>query len=137
MLAGEYWARTADREQAAAIWPHVERALAWIDHDGDADGDGFVEYSRRSSQGLASQGWKDSGDSISHQDGSLAEGAVALCEVQAYVYAARRGAAELAAALGKQQRAGELLRQAEELRRRFEQVFWLEGLATYSLALDG
>jgi glycogen debranching enzyme len=137
MLAGEYWARTADREQAAAIWPHVERALAWIDRDGDADGDGFVEYSRRSSQGLASQGWKDSGDSISHQDGSLAEGPVALCEVQAYVYAARRRAAELAAALGKRQRAGELLRQAEELRRRFEEAFWLEGLGTYALALDG
>jgi len=137
ILAGEYWARTADREMAAALWPHVERALAWIDRDGDADGDGFVEYSRRSSQGLASQGWKDSGDSISHQDGSLAEGPIALCEVQAYVYAARRRAAELAAALGKRRRAGELLRQAEELRRRFEEAFWLESLGTYALALDG
>jgi glycogen debranching enzyme len=137
MLAGEYWARTADRELLTAIWPHVERALAWIDDYGDADGDGFVEYSRRSSQGLASQGWKDSGDSISHRDGSLAEGPVALCEVQAYVYAARRRAAELAAALGQRRRAGELLRQAEELQRRFEQAFWCDDLATYALALDG
>ncbi|MBV8200535.1 MAG: amylo-alpha-1,6-glucosidase, partial [Acidobacteria bacterium] len=137
MLAGEYWARTADRELLTALWPHVERALDWIDHHGDADGDGFVEYARRSSQGLVSQGWKDSGDSISHHDGSLAEGPIALCEVQAYVYAARRRAAELAAALGKQERAEELLRQAEELRRRFEQAFWREDLATYALALDG
>jgi len=137
LLAGEYWARTADRELLATIWPHVERALAWIDDYGDADGDGFVEYSRRSSQGLASQGWKDSGDSISHRDGSLAEGPIALCEVQAYVYAARRRAAELAAALGKRQRSGELLQQAEDLRRRFEEVFWCEDLATYALALDG
>ncbi len=137
MPAGEYWARTADREQLAEIWPHVERALDWIDGHGDADGDGFVEYSRRSSQGLACQGWKDSGDSISHRDGTLAEGPIALCEVQAYVHAARRRAAELAAALGKRRRAGELLRQAEDLKRRFEQAFWCEDLGTYALALDG
>jgi glycogen debranching enzyme len=137
MLAGEYWTRTADRELLTWIWPHVERALAWIDDYGDADGDGFVEYSQRSSQGLASQGWKDSTDSISHHDGTLAEGPIALCEVQAYVYAARRRAAELAVALGLWERAEELERQAEMLRERFEQAFWLEGLETYALALDG
>jgi glycogen debranching enzyme len=137
MLAGETWARTADRELLDAIWPHVERALAWIDDHGDLDGDGFVEYARRSSQGLASQGWKDSGDSISHRDGSLAEGPIALCEVQGYVYAARRRASELAAVLGKWERAAELERQAERLRERFEEAFWLEDLSTYALALDG
>jgi glycogen debranching enzyme len=137
MLAGAYWQRTADRLLIETLWPNVERALAWIDHYGDLDGDGFVEYSRRSSSGLASQGWKDSVDSIFHRDGSLAAGPIALCEVQAYVYAARKGAAEMARALGRDERAGELERQAEELREHFEQAFWCEEISAYSLALDG
>jgi glycogen debranching enzyme len=137
VLAGEYWARTADRGTLEDLWPHVERALAWIDRYGDLDGDGFVEYAQRSTEGLSSQGWKDSGDSISHRDGTLAEGPIALCEVQAYVYAARRRAAELAAALGRAERVAELTAQAELMRKSFEQAFWLEELGTYALALDG
>jgi glycogen debranching enzyme len=137
VLAGEYWTRTADRDFLAAMWPHVERALAWIDRYGDVDGDGFVEYSRRSSRGLLSQGWKDSADAISHRDGAIAVGPVALCEVQAYVSAARRGAAVMAAELGAHERAVELTRQAEKLRREFDRAFWLDELSTYALALDG
>src|SRR5690606_38383974 len=100
VLAGAYYQRTADRDLIAGLWPSIERALHWIDEYGDADGDGFVEYARRSHTGLVSQGWKDSFDSIFHADGSLAEGPIALCEVQAYVYGARRAAAALASALG-------------------------------------
>jgi len=137
VLAGAYYRRTADLPFIANIWPHIERALAWIDNDGDVDGDGFVEYARRSSRGLSSQGWKDSVDSVSHHDGTLAAGPVALCEVQGYVYAARRAAAQLAHALGFEHRALELERRAEILRDRFERVFWSEELATYLLALDG
>jgi glycogen debranching enzyme len=137
MLAGAYWKRTADLAFIESIWPNVERALGWIDDWGDMDGDGFVEYSRRSSTGLTSQGWKDSADSVFHRDGTLAEGPVALCEVQGYVYAARKAAAGLARTLGHADQAGRLERQAEELREKFEQVFWCEEISTYALALDG
>jgi glycogen debranching enzyme len=137
LLAGAYHERSGDLAFIESIWPNIERALSWIDHSGDLDGDGFVEYARKSSQGLASQGWKDSFDSISHADGRLAEGPVALCEVQGYVYAARMRAAALARLLGHVERAEELLRQALDLQERFERAFWCEDLSTYALALDG
>ncbi|HEY3567133.1 MAG TPA: amylo-alpha-1,6-glucosidase [Thermoanaerobaculia bacterium] len=137
MLAGAYWRRTGDRAFLESIWPNVERALDWIDHYGDMDGDGFVEYSRRSSNGLTSQGWKDSFDAIFHRDGKLVEGPVALCEVQGYVYAARRAAALLARLFGQDDHAQKLERRAEELREKFEKDFWCEEISTYALALDG
>jgi glycogen debranching enzyme len=137
MLAADYYARTGDRDFVDSLWPHVEAALSWIDRYGDLDGDGFVEYSRRTPNGLLNQGWKDSGDSVFHSDGRLAEGPIALCEVQGYAFAARAGAARLAAALGREARAGELAQQAEGLRREFEERFWSEELGTYVLALDG
>jgi glycogen debranching enzyme len=137
MLAGAYWERTGDVEFIRSIWPNIERALAWIDRHGDADGDGFVEYSRRSRQGLVNQGWKDSHDSVFHEDGSIAEGPIALCEVQGYVYAAKAAAARLAGLLGEDPRARELTTQAQMLRRRFEEAFWCEEISTYALALDG
>jgi glycogen debranching enzyme len=108
-----------------------------MDHYGDRDGDGFVEYYRTSENGLTNQGWKDSADSIMHADGQLALGPIALCEVQAYVYAAKKGAALLASALGQLNRASELGAAAEKLRIKFEAQFWLEELGTYALALDG
>ena len=137
LLAGEYYARTMDMDFVAQIWPNVERALEWIDEYGDRDGDGFVEYARRSREGLVQQGWKDSADSVFHEDGSLAEPPIALCEVQAYVYAARVAAARLARALGLVERADGLERSASTLRDRFEEAFWCEDLGTYALALDG
>ncbi len=137
MLAGAYYERTGDRPFLEAIWPNIERALDWIDRYGDRDGDGFVEYERRCEQGLANQGWKDSHDSVFHADGRLAEGPVALCEVQGYVYAARRAAAELAGVFGEVERARSLHAQAEDLRRRFNEAFWCEDLSTFVLALDG
>ena len=137
MLAGEYVRRTRDIDFAAAIWPNVERALAWIDDYGDRDGDGFVEYARRSADGLVQQGWKDSQDSVFHADGTLAQPPIALCEVQGYVFAARLAAATLARALGSDARADGLERSAAALRERFEEAFWCEELGTYALALDG
>jgi glycogen debranching enzyme len=120
-----------------SIWPNVEAALNWIDAFGDRDGDGFVEYARRSSTGLGNQGWKDSRDAIFHADGRLAEGPIALCEVQGYVYAAKRAAAELAGVLDQTQRANALRQQAHALADRFDATFWCEDLGTYVLALDG
>ena len=137
LLAGAYHERTGDRAFVESLWPAVEAALRWIDCYGDLDGDGFVEYQRQSANGLIHQGWKDSDDAVFHADGSLAQGPIALCEVQGYVYAARKAGAELAALLGRTERAAELLRQAEALRQRFEEAFWCEELSTYALALDG
>jgi glycogen debranching enzyme len=137
MLAGAYYERTADRPFLDSIWPNVERALHWIDASGDADGDGFVEYQRHTPHGLVQQGWKDSHDSIFHADGTLAQGPIALCEVQGYVYAARVAASHLATALGRTRQSGELLGQAQALRARFEEAFWCPEIDTYALALDG
>ena len=135
VLAGAYYERTGDRAFVQGLWPHVEAALRWIDQYGDRDG--FVEYQRQCADGLLHQGWKDSDDAVFHADGTLAQGPIALCEVQGYVYAARRAGAALAALLGRSAQAAELARQAEVLRHRFGQAFWCEDLATYALALDG
>ena len=137
LLLGEYFRRTGDLATVRSLWPHAEAALAWIDRYGDRDGDGFVEYYRQTKEGLANQGWKDSFDAIFHHDGRLAEGPIALCEVQAYVYGAKRHAAVLAEALGHPERAAALAAQADALRRLFEARFWCEELSTYALALDG
>lgn len=137
ILAAAYYERTGDNAFMESIWPQIELALQWIDVYGDADGDGFVEYSRRSPKGLVHQGWKDSKDAVFHADGRLAEGPIALCEVQGYVYAAKQLAAKLAALLGHDQRALDLQQQAHSLQERFNQTFWCEELSTYALALDG
>jgi glycogen debranching enzyme len=137
VLAGEYLHATGDLELIRKLWPHLQAALAWIERHGDRDGDGFVEYARRSRTGLSNQGWKDSFDAVFHEDGRLAEGPIALCEVQAYVFAARRAMGLMASALGDEVLAREQASRAEELRRRFEAAYWCEDLGTYALALDG
>ena len=137
MLAGAYYERTGDQAFISQIWPNIEFALQWIDHAGDLDGDGFVEYSRRSTGGLIHQGWKDSHDAVFHADGSLAEGPIALCEVQGYVFAAKRHAAQLALALGHMEQSRRLLKEADKLRTEFERRFWCNDLSSYALALDG
>jgi len=138
MLAGAYHERTGDLEFSRQIWPHVVRALHWMDRYGDMDGDGFIEYARRNPQGLVQQGWKDSTDSVFHADGSLAEAPIALCEVQGYAYAAKRAAAGLARSVGESDDlVTALTRQAEAVRQAFEDQFWCEEIGTYALALDG
>jgi glycogen debranching enzyme len=137
LLAGLYVERTNDEETLAELWPAIEAGLRWIDGAGDPDGDGFVEYQRASEQGLANQGWKDSFDAIFHADGSLAEGYIALAEVQGYVFAGKQLAARCAARLGKQDKAKELETEARQLAERFEDAFWCEDLGSYALALDG
>ncbi|MFT8718265.1 glycogen debranching N-terminal domain-containing protein [Acetobacter sp.] len=137
MLAGEYLDRTGDVGLLSHLWPHVTRAIDWIERFGDRDGDGFVEYSRRTKDGLANQGWKDSHDSIFHADGTLAVGPIALCEVQAYVYAARRAAANIGRRLGQTAYATNQDEKATALRVAFNVKFWNEELGTYVLALDG
>jgi glycogen debranching enzyme len=137
LLLGEYFVRTGDLATVRQLWPNAEAALRWIDTHGDRDGDGFVEYYRQTKEGLSNQGWKDSYDSIFHADGRMAEGPIALCEVQAYVYGAKRHGALLAGALGFHSQAATLQAQAVALRRQFEEKFWCDDLSVYALALDG
>ncbi|MGM5029811.1 amylo-alpha-1,6-glucosidase [Tardiphaga sp. 215_C5_N2_1] len=137
MLAGMYVERTGDDETLHELWPAVEAALGWIDGPGDPDKDGFVEYQRATEQGLQNQGWKDSYDAIFHADGKLAEGNIALAEVQGYVFAAKHLASRLALRTGLPDRARQLEAEAEQLAARFEEAFWCEELGTYALALDG
>lgn len=137
MLAGAYYERTGDLATVRRLWPNIEAALLWIDDYGDRDGDGFVEYGRATSEGLVNQGWKDSHDSVFHEDGTIAVGPIALAEVQAYVHGAWSAAALIASALSKDARAATLRRRAEKLRKRFDDAFFDEDLGTYVLALDG
>ena len=137
VLAGLYFERTGDSDTILELWPQIEAALAWIDGPGDADCDGFVEYHRQTDQGLANQGWKDSYDAVFHANGQLATGAIALAEVQGYVFMAKQLAARVARNLGKHVLADVLDKQATELAIRFEEAFWCPEIGTYALALDG
>jgi glycogen debranching enzyme len=136
MLAGAYYERTGDREFIESIWPNIKAALDWIDTYGDIDGDGFVESARLSSRGLVQQGWKDSWDAISHADGSLPEPPIALCEVQAYAYAAKQTGVRLATTLGHLDYARALRDQARALREKFNHAYWCEDLSIFAVALD-
>ncbi len=137
MLAGLYAERTGDDAIIVELWPAIEAALCWIDGPGDLDGDGFIEYYRATERGLANQGWKDSEDAIFHADGRLAQGPIALAEVQGYVYCAKQVLARCAERLGWTERARLLKAQADQLAERFDASFWCPKLGTYALALDG
>jgi len=136
VLLAAYAQRTADLALVEELWPAAEAALGWIEGYGDRDGDGWVEYARRGTAGLLHQGWKDSHDAISHGDGRLAEPPIALVEVQAYVYAALEGLAELARRTGRNVLAERWQQRARELRTRFDRTFWLPDDGIYALALD-
>jgi glycogen debranching enzyme len=137
MLLDEYHRWTSDDALVERLWPNALACLHWIDEFGDTDGDGFVEYQRQSARGLANQGWKDSGDAVRFRDGALADGPIALVEVQAYVYAARLGLARLARIRGDAALADRQEAAAEALRAAFEARFWMDDAGTYALALDG
>ena len=137
ILAGHYLKRTGDKEFIAQLWPHIERALEWIDKYGDSDGDGFVEYHGKATGGLSNQGWKDADDSVFYPDGKMPVPPVALCEVQGYVYEAKLMAVQLAKALGHYEKAETLKLSAQNLKARFHQAFWCDKIQSYAIALDG
>lgn len=137
VLAGEYYARTEDLDTIKKIWPNLLKALAWINDYGDLDGDGFVEYQHKALNGLTNQGWKDSHDSISHRDGKLAHPAIALCEVQAYVYCAKLHISKLAHLFSEKELAETCKHEAKVLKENFNEKFWDKELECYVLALDG
>ena len=137
MLAYAYFERTGDLAFVGRLWPHILAAVQWLETHGDVDGDGFIEYARRSETGLIQQGWKDSWDSVFHDDGRLAEPPISLCEIQGYAYAAWTGAARLAAVRGDEAQSRQWADCAAVIQDRFERAFWCEDLGTYALALDG
>ena len=136
ILLSETFNWTADEELVQELLPAAHRALDWIDQYGDLDGDGFVEYLRRSPKGLVNQGWKDSWDANMHRDGTVAEPPIALVEVQGYVYDAKYRMASLLRAFGDTKRADKLKKEALELARRFEKEFWMPQRGFYAMALD-
>ncbi len=137
ILADEYFRQTGDLDFIKSIWQNILDALQWMSDYGDVDGDGFIEYERKSSKGLTQQGWKDSFDSVFHEDGSLATGPIALVEVQAYSFAAYLAGARLARALELDALSSSFREKAGFLKGKFESAFWDEELGTYAIALDG
>ncbi|HYZ91926.1 MAG TPA: glycogen debranching N-terminal domain-containing protein [Actinomycetota bacterium] len=139
VLLDEYERWTGDAELVRELEPIARAALRWIDEHGDRDGDGYVEYERRNTDtGLENQCWKDSWDSIRFADGAIAKGPIATCEIQGYVYDAKVRSARLAREIwGDEELADRLEAEAENLRRRFNEDFWLNQRECYALALDG
>jgi len=137
ILYGTYFKWTNDVALAVDLLPSVETALRWLDEHGDSDGDGFIEYEKRSSRGLDNQGWKDSRDSMINDDGSMAAPPIALAEVQGYVYLAKLRVADVFDVLGRSEQAAALRTQAAQLRERFNEAFWVPGQDYFALALDG
>jgi glycogen debranching enzyme len=137
MLAAAYHDRTDDTAFIHSIWGSIEAALHWIARSGDLDDDQFVEYARQSPTGLVQQGWKDSFDSMFHENGELAAAPIAPCEIQAYVYGAFRGAAALASAVDRPHQAAEYAARASTFFELFNRTYWHDGMGTYVLALDG
>ncbi|MGA7204540.1 MAG: glycogen debranching N-terminal domain-containing protein [Specibacter sp.] len=136
-LLVDAWRWGMPDDETKELLPHMVAALEWIRGYGDSDGDGFLEYADLTGHGLANQGWKDSGDSVQWRDGRLAEGPIALCEVQAYAFEAATGAAELMDHFGLDG-AAEWRRWAADLATRFRAQFWIAdtGGAYPAIALD-
>ncbi|HET6317559.1 MAG TPA: amylo-alpha-1,6-glucosidase, partial [Chloroflexota bacterium] len=142
---GEYVNWTGDLELVRELLPNADAALRWLDEYGDLDDDGFLEYQTRSSAGMRNQGWKDSFDSASHRDGSLAQPPIALAEVQAYAYGARRAMAAIFGILGQPERERDLRAAAERTRQQFIErlamddefgPFWAMGLDAGKKAIE-
>ncbi|MBI2169517.1 MAG: amylo-alpha-1,6-glucosidase [Actinobacteria bacterium] len=136
MLLGELQRWGYKQSEVDALLPAADRALEWIAQHGDRDGDGYVEYERTSDRGLRNQGWKDSWDGVTFADGALAEPPIALCEVQAYVYAAYVARSHFATEHGDADLAEDLRKKALSLKESYNRDFWLEDQGWYAMALD-
>ncbi len=138
LVALEEQARCAGAQALAQdLLPAVREAVSWLDGLGDPDGDGYLEYLREGRHGLANQGWKDSWDAVHSRDGTLAQGPIALVEVQGYLYRARLAAASIFSRHGEEAAAREQRRRARDLRRRFHEDFWMPERSFYAMGLDG
>jgi glycogen debranching enzyme len=137
MLAGDYLLRSDDRDFINNLRPSLDSAMAWIRMAEARSPDGFLRYLCAAQGGLRNQGWKDSDDAVHHADGRLAQGSIALCEVQAYAYGARHAMAAIEERFGRSAEAERLRAEARQLRRRFHDAYWCASIGSYALALDG
>ncbi len=135
MLYAEYYAWTHDRETLEQLWSNALAAMDWVDRN--IDNTGYLSYTRKSPRGLLNQGWKDSGDCIVNSKGQLATGPIALCEVQAYVYAAKVRLAEIARLKKRIDLADRWQEEARSLKENFNRDFWMSDQDFCALALDG
>jgi glycogen debranching enzyme len=136
ILLGHYTTWTGDLALFRELRSNVGRAIEWMRRYGDADGDGYIEYRSTSEHGLINQGWKDSGDAIVEADGRLATPPIAMVEVQAYAYLARRLMADLFRRCKDDEAAERLTAEADRLRRQFNQDFWVEEIGCFAMALE-
>jgi glycogen debranching enzyme len=136
VVLSELWHWTGDRERVAGFIEPALRALRWLDEWADLDGDGFYEYRTRSEQGVENQGWKDSGDAIVDAEGRQVEAPIATCEEQGFAYTAKLLMSELLWWFDRKEEARRLFREAGELKRRFNEVFWMEDERFVPLGLD-
>jgi glycogen debranching enzyme len=136
-LAGAYAERTGDLDFIDGLWPALERAAQWIEHFGDSDRDGLIDYARGAESGLANQGWKDSEDSVFHADGRFPHGPIALVEVQGYAFAAYRALARLCCLRSEEEAQARWEARAEHVREQVESRFWMEDAQFYGIAVDG
>ncbi|MGA8729760.1 MAG: glycogen debranching N-terminal domain-containing protein [Terracidiphilus sp.] len=136
VLLSEFFRWSGDMDFLVEMKPHLRAAVDWLLEYGDLDGDGLIEYCRRSPKGLFNQGWKDSGDAIEHADGSIAQPPIALVEVQGYAIDAFARASTLFALLGSHATSELMAKKSQELRKRLDEAFWLPEEGFYALALD-
>ena len=136
VAVSELWHWTGDRELVRPLVRAALDAVRWLDEYGDLDGDGFYEYQSRSEHGVRHQGWKDSVDAMVYEDGTPVKPPIATCEEQAFAYLGKLHLSELLWWLGDRGDARRLFREAGELKRRFNETFWLEDEGFYAMALD-
>lgn len=132
----ELWHWTGDTDLLRTYLDAALRTFEWAGRYGDRDGDGFLEYQRRSSRGLKNHGWKDSDEAIRYPDGDLVENPIATIEEQAYYWLALRRMAEILLAVGDDARSAEFLARARRLRTAWQQAFWSDDDGFYAMALD-
>lgn len=136
VAVSELWHWTGDKELVRPLVEPAMKALKWLDEYGDMDGDGFYEYQTRSSQGVKHQAWKDSADAVVYEDGAQVEPPIATCEEQGFAYLAKLHMSEVLWWLDEKDAAKRLFREASELKKRFNEAFWMEDEGYFALGLD-
>jgi glycogen debranching enzyme len=136
VVLSELWRWTGDKSSIAPLIEPALRGLRWKDDCTKLFGDGFYAYRTLSSQGNKNQGWKDSGDAIVYQDGRQVETPISTCEEQGFVYVAKIRMAEMLWFLGDHELARRLFDEASELKKRFNERFWMSKEKFFALGLD-
>jgi glycogen debranching enzyme len=136
VAVSELWHWTGDRELIRPLIEPALKCLKWLDEYGDLDSDGFYEYLTRSEQGVVNQAWKDSADAIIYEDGSIVKAPIATCEEQGFAYLAKLHMSEVLWWMDEKDEAKRLFHEAEELKKRFNEAFWMEDEGFFALGLD-